>query len=84
MKIYPGKDCVFALYEDENDNYNYERGDFSIITFVWNQKAQKLTIKKREGSFKGMLQKRTFFIEKVGTKEKTAVEYNGQEISINI
>ena len=84
MKIYPGKDCVFALYEDENDNYNYERGDYSIITFVWNNKAQKLTIKKREGSFKGMLQKRTFFIEKVGTKEKTAVEYNGQEISINI
>ena len=82
IKIYPGKDCSFALYEDEGDNYNYEKGDYSIITFLWNEKSMKLIIKQREGIFKGMLQKRTFFIEKVGTKEKTAVEYDGRELSV--
>ncbi len=26
IRIYPGADGIFALYEDQNDNYNYEKG----------------------------------------------------------
>jgi alpha-D-xyloside xylohydrolase len=26
LRIYPGADGAFTLYEDENDNYNYESG----------------------------------------------------------
>gem|GEM_PF-1853056 len=84
IKIYPGKDCTFELYEDEGDNYNYERGEYSIIKFVWNEKAQRLTIQPRSGSFKGMIQHRTFIINKVTTKETKTVEYNGQEITLGL
>ena len=60
IRVYPGADGEFVLYEDECDNYNYEKGVYSTITFQWNNDKKELTIGKRKGSFPGMLKKRTF------------------------
>jgi len=60
--IYTGADGKFKLYEDENINYNYENGKFSIIPLYYNEKEYSLTIGTREGEFSGMLQTRTFEI----------------------
>ncbi|WP_081810505.1 glycoside hydrolase family 31 protein [Flavobacterium daejeonense] len=62
IRVYSGADGAFTLYEDENDNYNYEKGAYSTITFRWNDKTQTLTIGKRSGSFNGMLKNRKFNI----------------------
>ena len=62
LRIYAGADCEFELYEDENDNYNYEKGVYASIPFKWDEKSKTLTIGKRKGSFPGMLKKRTFRI----------------------
>jgi alpha-D-xyloside xylohydrolase len=58
IRIYPGANGKFVLYEDENDNYNYERGIYSTITFDWDDKKKTLTISDRNGSFPGMLTER--------------------------
>jgi alpha-D-xyloside xylohydrolase len=76
ITIYPGADANFDLYEDENDNYNYEQGKFSTISFHWNDKTKLLTIGKRKGAYPGMALKREFEIEVV-SKE------NGKGISSN-
>jgi alpha-D-xyloside xylohydrolase len=60
IRIYEGADGQFTLYEDEGDNYNYEKGKYATIDFVWNNKAHTLTIKDRKGTFPGMLPTRTF------------------------
>ena len=62
IRIYHGANGEFTLYEDENDNYDYEKGVYSLITFQWNDANKRLTIGARQGSFPGMLQKRTFNI----------------------
>lgn len=62
IRIYPGSDGKFTLYEDENDNYNYEKGIYSLIYFEWNDAKNELTISDRKGSFPGMLAKRKFNI----------------------
>lgn len=54
LRIYPGADGDFTLYEDENDNYNYEKGAYSTIQFHWNDRERALTIGDRKGSFPGM------------------------------
>ena len=51
IRIYPGADGEFTLYEDENDNYNYEKGIYSTITFTWDDAKKELTINDRKGSF---------------------------------
>jgi alpha-D-xyloside xylohydrolase len=62
IRIYPGENGEFTLYEDENDNYNYEKGLNSTITMKWDDQSKTLTIGERKGSFKGMLKNRTFNI----------------------
>jgi alpha-D-xyloside xylohydrolase len=60
LRVYPGADGSFTLYEDENDNYNYEKGQYATIPITWNDVAQTLTIGARQGTFPGMLDKRMF------------------------
>jgi alpha-D-xyloside xylohydrolase len=62
IRVYPGANGEFTLYEDENDNYNYEKGIFSSIAFSWNDTKKTLTISDRKGSFPGMLAERKFRI----------------------
>jgi alpha-D-xyloside xylohydrolase len=69
LRIYPGANGNFTLYEDENDNYNYEKGEYTTITFTWNEAKKTLTIDDCKGSFKGMLAERKFNILRV-TKDK--------------
>lgn len=62
LRIYTGANADFVLYEDENDNYNYEKRIYSLIPIRWNEKTKTLTIEKRQGKFQGMLHERTFNI----------------------
>jgi alpha-D-xyloside xylohydrolase len=60
LRVYPGADGDFVLYEDENDNYNYEKGAYSVIPFHWDDAKHTLTIGARKGQFPGMIQSRKF------------------------
>ena len=62
VRVYPGADGSFTLYEDEGDSYNYEQGYYATITFTWNDRARTLTIGTRQGGFKGMILDRRFTI----------------------
>ena len=78
IRVYPGADGVFTLYEDEGDNYNYEKGYYATITFVWNDKARALTIGTRQGGYMGMILDRQFTIVLPDGTSKT-VSHNGNE-----
>ena len=82
LRVYPGADGRFVLYEDEGDNYNYEKGMYSVIQFSWNDKKHTLTIGARQGSYPGMLQTRAFTVVWPDGTTKT-VNYQGQEINIS-
>ena len=85
IRVYPGMDGAFALYEDEGDNYNYEHGQISWIPFQWNDAEGILTVDNQIGGFKGMKQNRSFRIKLMGTQEKeTMMEYNGNARSLRI
>lgn len=73
IRIYKGADGKFTLYEDEGDNYNYEKGLFSIIDFIWNNAKGTLIISKRIGEFPGMLKSRMFRIIAVSTEAGTGM-----------
>lgn len=81
LTIYPGADATFTLYEDEGNNYNYEQGAYSQITFRWNDKKRQLTVEGRQGSFEGMEQER-IFVASMGSKEIT-MNYTGKKMSVS-
>ena len=91
--VYTGKNASFTLYEDEGTNYNYEKGQYTTIPFVYDDKSKELTIGERKGDFDGMVKERTFHIVFVGkdtpkgfdtnpVPDKT-VQYNGTQLKIN-
>jgi alpha-D-xyloside xylohydrolase len=94
LRIYPGANGQFVLYEDENDSYNYEKGLYSTITFNWNDKSRTLTVSDRTGSFPGILTTRKFNIVLAGsgkglgdslTSEPShTVEYSGKRLTLKL
>jgi alpha-D-xyloside xylohydrolase len=92
LRVYRGANGSFTLYEDENDNYNYEQGGHATIPFVWNESQQTLTIGKRSGKFPGLLKARTFLVVFVSTgggigaarEEKcdAIVHYSGKRVMV--
>ena len=77
LRIYPGADGSFMLYEDEGDNYNYEKGTYSTITFQWNDRTRSLTIGDRQGNYPGMLLNRQFTVVLPNGKQQI-VRYDGK------
>lgn len=93
IRIYPGADGEFTLYEDEGDNYNYEKGAYSTTGFQWDDTSKTLTITDCKGEFPGMLKNRNFEIvlvnETSGTGIETtaktkSVEYAGKQITVSL
>lgn len=78
IRIYPGKNAVFTLYEDEGDNYNYEKGAYSVIDFKWNNASSTLSISSRTGNFNGMLKNRKFNVVLASPKAGIGMEENSQ------
>ena len=93
LYVYAGENGEFTLYEDENLNYNYEKGAYAKIPFAYDNATGVLTIGEREGEFPGMLKDRTFNVIKVsaenpvgytrGSKGKE-VKYTGSKIEVTI
>lgn len=69
LYVYAGKDGTFSFYEDENTNYNYEKGHYAVIDIAYDEASRTLTIGDRKGGFDGMLAERRFNIVLV-TKDK--------------
>jgi len=76
VRVYTGADGQFALYSDEGNNYNYEKGKYTIIPFKWNEQQQTLTVDKQQGSYAGALKK--YVLNIVWVNESNG---NGKEIS---
>jgi alpha-D-xyloside xylohydrolase len=55
IRIYPGADAKFTIYEDDNETYAYEKGQRATYELVWNEATRTLTIGARQGSFPGMV-----------------------------
>jgi alpha-D-xyloside xylohydrolase len=92
--VYTGKNGEFTLYEDENINYNYEKGSFSSISFSYDESLKTLVIGQRKGSFNGMLPDRFIHIIWIA-KDKpvglhfnltpdTEVKYTGKGVSVKM
>lgn len=82
IRIYPGADADFALYEDEGDGYNYEKGEYTLIKIHWDDKNRQLSISDCEGGYKGMLKKRNFKL--TAMNKSVTIEYTGKNFAIDL
>lgn len=93
LRVYPGTDGRFELYEDDGLTYAYETGRHATVTFLWNDKTRTLQIGTRQGDFVGMLQKRAIHVVLVRTNHGAGIggtvapdrliEYSGQSTTLS-
>jgi alpha-D-xyloside xylohydrolase len=92
IRVYTGANGTFTLYNDEGDNYNYEKGKCITIPFTWNDQNQTLTVDRQKGNYAGAVKKYVFNIvwvnEEKGkgiaiTPHPASIVYSGNKISIS-
>jgi alpha-D-xyloside xylohydrolase len=85
VRIYPGANATFTLYEDDNETYAYEKGQRATYDLTWNDAERKLTIGARQGTFPGLVAKRQLDIVLCRGDEtpvSKTVTYTGQALDI--
>ncbi len=84
LRIYPGKDADFVLYDDDGVSYEYEKDAFTEIVIHWNDAKQELTIADRKGSYDTMLKEIVFkpLIVSEGYGVGSLTEYNDGDLLV--
>ena len=81
IRVYPGADATFTLYEDDGTTLAYEQGQQSRIPLLWDETHRTLTIGKRDGHYPGMLNKRHITVILPDGKQKS-VHYKGKKVKV--
>lgn len=80
IRVYPGADGCYTIYEDEGDNYNYEKGLYATVRLEWDDKKGELTLHKREGNFPGLCTKRLVRVVKVRSSVGCGLDESQDEV----
>ena len=93
IRVYPGADGSFDLYNDRGDSYDYEKGKYAIISLHWDDAARTLRFDSLQGEYPGMARDRIFRVTLVGhgngrgpdpSQNFTEVHYTGGATSITL
>ncbi|WAC49416.1 PA14 domain-containing protein [Asticcacaulis sp. SL142] len=91
IRIYPGADGKFTIYEDDNETYDYEKGQYATYDLIWNDASKTLTIGGRKGGYEGLIKSRKLNFVLLGASKATGIDtgtatktvtYTGNTISI--
>lgn len=74
IRIYPGANATFTVYEDEGENYNYEKGKSATFQLTWKDAEKMLEISDRKGSFTGMKEERILNVTVVSSQQGTGLK----------
>ena len=94
IRVYPGADAKFTIYEDDNETYAYEKGQHAVYDLVWTEAKHTLTVGARRGSFPGLVAKRELRIVLMAERQEPraasapgnvkTVLYSGEPIEIRL
>ena len=83
IRVYPGANGSFLLYDDEGDGFGYEQGRFATVRLAWDDRTRTLTIGARQGSFPGMpAALKLNVVCGAGQGSATGLTYSGQMRSV--
>jgi len=89
IDVYPGANATFTIYEDDNETYNYEKGQRATFDLSWNDAKKMLAIGPRKGTFPGLVKNRDLKVVVVNppndgnTADAKIIHYSGQSIIVN-
>jgi alpha-D-xyloside xylohydrolase len=87
VRIYPGADAHFTLYEDDGETYRYEVGEYATVALAWNDAHRTLRIGARHGRFPGLTRERTLHVKLMASQPgqpgvARTVRFSGEPIEL--
>jgi alpha-D-xyloside xylohydrolase len=85
LRVYPGRDGRYELYDDAGDGYGYETGQRAVVPIAWSDGQHRLTLGAREGRYPGMPSSVTFRIRCGAGPDGSAaqeVRYDGAPVAV--
>jgi alpha-D-xyloside xylohydrolase len=86
IRVYPGRDGRYELYDDEGDGFGYEQGRYATVQLVWHDDRRKLEIGSRQGTFPKMATNQRLKIVCAGRSGSAGVDvvYSGTNTSVDL
>lgn len=86
IRIYPGADARFTLYDDDGETYAYERGERTTTALHWDDARRTLHIGARQGRYPGMVTRRELQVHLVAAPgqadQQQTVSYQGRALTL--
>jgi alpha-glucosidase/alpha-D-xyloside xylohydrolase len=85
LRIYPGADGNFTLYEDDGTTLDYLKGKATWIHMTWNDKTRTLTLSP--GAPSGSVNQpvhRTFQVRLMTGESSRTVKYDGGVVNVKL
>jgi len=88
IRVYPGCDGRFDVYEDDGEGLQYQRGECAWTPLSWHEQERKLRIGDRAGSFRSLVGQRRIAVTAAGKgvapTETPASIYRGQALDLAV
>ena len=86
IRIYPGADASFTLYEDDGETYRYERGERATTALRWDDARRTLHVADRQGRYPGMVVRRELQVRLMALPgqagQSQTVSYQGRALTL--
>lgn len=83
IKVFPGANASFTLYEDDGVTTKNEKGEFCTIDMTWTQSTRVLTIGACKGRYDGMPKERTLNVI-LPERDPITVKYTGKKLTLKL
>ena len=77
LRVYPGADGRFLLYEDDGVSFAYRSGDWMGIDLGWDDRGRRLTLRLADGSRMRPPLERRIEVERVAEKTTSSLIFTG-------
>jgi alpha-D-xyloside xylohydrolase len=85
LRVYPGRDGAYELYDDAGDGYDYQHGRYATVRLAWSDSARRLDIGERHGVFPGLKPQQVFSVRcAASAAPPKLIAYAGKALSVTL
>ena len=84
LRVHPGADGNFSLYEDDGKTFNFRRGEFTRIEISWEDASRRLRLRPAPGSRMMEYEKKSIVVKIAGESATHEVTFGGKPQEIKL
>jgi Domain of unknown function (DUF5110) len=84
IRVFPGADGHFMLYEDDGTSFNDRNGDWMGVDFEWDDRESRLVLSLAEGSRMRPPTSRLFQASLVHGKPTITIQFDGRKMRLRL